>query len=399
MRGHVFLGETSTGGIESPLRVALFHPYCAFLDGEATGGAAYEQSALELLRSFRPQIEITHFVPSASEVKKLPTTTLDGEPILAYRPTLFERWVSEKPKNPISRFIVNLRLLRTRNQLGQLRINLAYLSSPNHMALRLGDIPFIFTVWDTGHRDLPDFEEMASPKEYASRENLYQNAIPKAFHVMVESEATGKKLEQFYGLQPENWSSIGLLPRVDDVPIIEPSIDGDYIIYPAARWRHKNHETLFRALEMVLQDIPGLKLVLTGAEAGYGSELANLISEMGLGDAVVDLGLVSRGELLGLIKHSKALVMPTLLGPTNIPPLEALALGTHAIISDVHDFGTEVDDLVTKVPATEPSAWAEAILTVLRQESPKPASFSWEEAVAAHEAVFSSFIEQNRNER
>ena len=394
MRQDVYRSKTASGVTESPLRVALFHPYSAFLDGEATGGATYEQSALGLLRSLRPQIGIIHFVPAGSRGKILPTATRLGEPILAYRPSWFERWVSEKPHNLMSSSIVKLGLLKTRNQLRELDADLAYFSSPSHMALRLGDFPFIFTVWDTGHRDLPGFDEMASPKEYATRENLYQNAIPKAFHVMVESEATGRKLEKFYGLQSQTWSAIGLLPRVDDVPIIEPSIEGDYIIYPAARWRHKNHETLFRALEKVVEDVPDLKLVLTGAEAGYGAELANLISEMGIADSVIDLGLVSRGELLGLIKHSKALLMPTLLGPTNIPPLEALALGTHAIISDVHDFGTEVDDLVTKVPATEPSAWAEAIMTVVRQESPNPVSFSWDEAVEAHEAVFSRFIGQ-----
>ena len=374
-----------------PLRIALFHPYTAFLDGEATGGATYEQSALELLRSFRPQIEITHFVPAGSQAKNLPSTTPNGEPILTYRPTVFERWVSEKPKNPISRIVVKFGLLRTRNQLRRLRIGLAYFSSPSHMALRLGDVPYIFTVWDTGHRDLPEFDEMASPKEYATRENLYRNAIPKAFHVMVESETTGRKLKEFYGLQPEKWSSLGLLPRVDDVAIIKPSIQGDYIIYPAARWRHKNHETLFKAFKKVLEDIPDLKLVLTGAEAGYGVELAKLISAMSIGNAIVDLGLVSRGELLGLIKYSKALVMPTLLGPTNIPPLEALALGTHAIISDVHDYGTEVDDLVTKVPATEPSAWAEAIVKMLGAKNLKPVNFSFDRAIEAHVAVFESF--------
>ena len=399
MRENVWRSETTVCPAVSPVHVALFHPYSAFLDGDATGGAIYEQAALDLLRTIRPQITITHFVPASSQGKELPRSTRHGEPIHFYRATLLERWVSEKPHTFFSLVIVALGLLRTRNQLKDLGINLAYFSSPSHMALRLGNFPFIFTVWDTGHRDLPDFEEMASPKEYATRENLYQNAIPNAFHVMVESEITGKKLEKLYGLQPENWSAIGLLPRVDDVPIIEPSIEGDYIIYPAARWRHKNHETLFRAFKKVLEDDPGLKLVLTGSDAGYGAELANLISEIGIGEAVVDLGLVSRGELLGLIKHSKALVMPTLLGPTNIPPLEALALGTHAIISDVHDYGTEVDDFVTKVPATDPSAWAETILTVLRQESPKPVGFSWDEAIAAHEGVFSSFIEQNRNGR
>ena len=374
------------------LRVAVFHPYGTIVGDGITGGAAYEKSALELLRALngRVNLRLIHLVP---ETRRRPDSglTVHGEEVHAYRVSLLERWVAEKPHNVVSRIIVKLGLLRTRNALRKRSIDLAYFSSPSHMALRLGDVPYIFTVWDTGHRDLPSFEEMASPKEFASRENLYQNAIPKAFHVMVESEATGKKLEQFYGLQPKNWSAIGLLPRVDDVPIIQPSIQGDYIIYPAARWRHKNHVTLFGALEMVLENVPDLKLVLTGADAGYGAELANLISKMSIGEAVIDLGLVSRGELLGLIKHSKALVMPTLLGPTNIPPLEALALGTHAIISDVHDFGTEVDDLVTKVSATDFSAWAEAIVRVLGTKNPELVDFSFDKAIETHAAVFERF--------
>ena len=384
-----------------PLRLAVFHQYGTIVGGGITGGATYESSAVALLRTVGEQIPavLVHFVPKSIATAPRTSVTANGEQVHIFKVSLLERWASEKPRNVVSRAIRRLGLLRTRNTLLKLGIDLAYFTSTSHMALRLGDFPYIFTVWDTGHRDLPEFEEMASPREYATRENLYQNAIPKAFHVMVESKATGRKLEAFYGLQSENWSAIGLLPRVDDVSIIEPSIEGDYIIYPAARWPHKNHETLFRALEKVLEDVPDLKLVLTGAEAGYGSELANLISEMGIGEAVVDLGLISRGELLGLIKHSKALVMPTLLGPTNIPPLEALALGTHAIISDVHDFGTEVDDLVTKVPATEPSAWAQAIISVLEQKSPTPVGFSLEEPIAAHEAVFSRFIEKSTNAR
>lgn len=390
------LREARNSSEEAPSqKIAMFHQYRTIAGEGVTGGATYERSALELLQAVSHRIpsELLHLVFETENRESVPSVISDGERVLTFRVSLFERWVSEKPGSIFSPAIRKLGLLRIRRALEKLGTDLAYFSSPSHMALRLGDFPYIFTVWDTGHRDLPEFEEMASPKEYATRENLYQNAIPQAFHVMVDSVATGKKLEKFYGLKPENWSAIGLLPRVDDVPILEATIAEEYIIYPAARWRHKNHATLFAALKKVLVSFPGLKLVLTGADTGYGAELDTIASEMGISEAVVDLGLVQKSELLGLIRGAKALVMPTLLGPTNIPPLEALALGTHAIVSDIHDFGTEVDELLVKVPATDPVAWTEAIISALGKENPEPVNFSLDEAIEAHVAVFRRFQE------
>ena len=378
------------------LHVALFHPYSAFLDGGNSGGGTYEKAALDLLRSLKPLIDITHFVPHASRKEKVAESTSEGELVITYRPTVFERWLSEHPSDISSLAIRKLGLLRTRQTLRKLGIDLAYFSSPSHMALRLDDFPYIFTVWDTGHRDLPEFEEMASPREYSTREKLFKNAIPKAFHVMVESDVTGMKLEQFYSLESQNWSAVGLLPRVDDVPLVEPSITGEYIIYPAARWPHKNHITLFRAMQTIKKTHPLLRLVLTGYDMGYGATLSREAASLELEDEVLDLGGVTRGELLGLIKGARALVMPSLLGPTNIPPLEALGLGTHAIVSDVHRYGTAVDDMIVKVPAMDAEAWARAIVECLEKENPTPVNFSSDGAIEAHVDVFKRFISSTR---
>jgi len=48
------------------------------------------------------------------------------------------------------------------------------------------------------------------------------------------------------------------------------------------------------------------------------------------------LGYVTNDELVSLYKNAKALVFPSFFGPTNIPPLEALALGCNVIISNVY---------------------------------------------------------------
>lgn len=379
--------------VKAPLRVALFHPYSAFLDGEITGGGTYEKSALELLSSLRPQIDIIHFVPRQASGRIQVSSKLHGERVVPFKPTLLERWVASKPRSAVSRAVLKMGMTRTQNTLRKHSIDIAYFSSPSRIAMTLGVFPYIFTVWDTGHRDLPEFSEMASRREYGLRENLYQKAVPQALHVMVDSISTGRKLEKFYGLETDNWTAIGLLPRVEDVSISPTSIEGDYVIYPAARWPHKNHETLLEGMKEVLKDFPNLKLVLTGTDSGHGLQLTKMISQFGVGQSVVDLGFVSRSEVLGLIQGAKALVMPTRLGPTNLPPLEALALGTHAIVSDVHAFGTAVDDLLVKIPATDSLAWANKIKEILGEKSPEPFSFSFDEAIEAHLGVFQRFLE------
>jgi glycosyltransferase involved in cell wall biosynthesis len=52
--------------------------------------------------------------------------------------------------------------------------------------------------------------------------------------------------------------------------------------------------------------------------------------------------------------------MPSFLGPTNIPPLQALALGTPAIVSDKHFFPPAVLDRCVVVGVEDADGWADA---------------------------------------
>ena len=49
-------------------------------------------------------------------------------------------------------------------------------------------------------------------------------------------------------------------------------------------------------------------------------------------------------EIVALYKKSIALVFPDLLGPTNIPPLEAIVLGTPVICSNVFSMPEQIGE-------------------------------------------------------
>lgn len=247
---------------------------------------------------------------------------------------------------------------------------LLYFASPNRLAERIESTPIVSTIWDLGHRDLPEFPEFRG-RVWRARESLYQSTLPRSFHTFTDSESTRSRIVDIYGLVPQRVSSIGLLyeskAEVDPPAAKASPVEGRYFVYPAKKWAHKNHHVILAALAQVVDHYPDAKLVLTGAD---GSASQDLVKERtrrwGLTDNVVDLGYVDEAELDGLVRNAAALLMPSYLGPTNIPPLHALSVGTPVIASDRHCFDGRVQESLLLVSPTSPDAWAAQMLGVLR---------------------------------
>jgi glycosyltransferase involved in cell wall biosynthesis len=92
---------------------------------------------------------------------------------------------------------------------------------------------------------------------------------------------------------------------------------------------------LVKAFKIVHNANPDLKLVFTGSDKGNENYIRELVSELGLDTKVLFLGFVSNLELKTLYKKAISLVMPTFLGPTNMPLLEARSLGCPIVCSDL----------------------------------------------------------------
>src|SRR5262249_16511954 len=97
-----------------------------------------------------------------------------------------------------------------------------------------------------------------------------------------------------------------------------------FLLYPARRWPHKNHERLFEAFALLRRDHPELRLVLTGG--GPPREVP---------PGVEDRGLVAPGDPLSLYRRASALVFPSLYEGFGQPVLEAMACGCPVACSDI----------------------------------------------------------------
>ncbi len=248
--------------------------------------------------------------------------------------------IQEKIKNKIEKQIAKDSIIF----LKQNKVDLVYYPTQNRYPM---DYPFIATHWDLGHKTMFAFPEVTLHNKFEKRENYHRVILQKAFAIFAESEQSKKELIE---LEQINENRIFVVPlfagKVVELNVYEKqqtdilqkwSLDKNkFYFYPAQFWAHKNHYGLLMAFQMVLKNNPKLKLVLSGSDKGNLSYIKGIVKELNLESNVLFTGFVTDEEIYAFYKNAIALVMPTFLGPTNMPLLEANRLGCTVICSDLN---------------------------------------------------------------
>ncbi len=212
-------------------------------------------------------------------------------------------------------------------------------------------VPALGSIHDLMHRYERDFPEASSRREFNYRERMFRNVCHWAKGVLVDSEVGRQQVAESYGALLER---IHVLPFVAPPYIWETSTPSDFdvryplpakfIFYPAQFWEHKNHKRLIRAIAYLKKDLPDLTLVLAGSPKNAYASVTRLVKELGLTNDVHFLGYVPDDYMPELYRRARALIMPTFYGPTNIPPLEAFAVGCPVAISRIYAMPEQAGD-------------------------------------------------------
>ena len=230
----------------------------------------------------------------------------------------------------------------------------------------------IFPIHDLQHRLQPDFPEVSKNGEYRRREYFYTRSIQRASAILTDSETGKDDVVSCYGVKKESIFPVPYIAptfrNTDGQPSPTEYIRGkyslpvQYLFYPAAFWKHKNHARLVQAISLLAQEknvrIP---LVLAGSKREEYANIAFLVKSLGLGDIVHFIGYVPDEDMADLYQHALALVMPTFFGPTNIPVLEAWGSECAVITSDLRGIREQVGDAGLLVDPRSEHAIAEAI--------------------------------------
>jgi glycosyltransferase involved in cell wall biosynthesis len=226
---------------------------------------------------------------------------------------------------------------------------------PNHDRYSFrAKIPALGTVHDLMHRYEPSYAEVSDNGEYAAREFHFSETCRWSRGVLVDSRVGKEQLEESYGVSPEK---VFVLPFVapryiyDDDSTADAglterySLPAKYFFYPAQFYTHKNHPALIAALARMRESHPDVRLVLVGLKERNGfAKVQQMVEHLGLGDNVLFLGYVPDSDMPGLYRRARALVMPTFFGPTNIPQLEAFAMGCPVATSRIYGIPEQVGD-------------------------------------------------------
>jgi glycosyltransferase involved in cell wall biosynthesis len=236
-------------------------------------------------------------------------------------------------------------------------------------------VPFIATVLDLEHRKQPYFPEVSvTGWTWDERERAYRAVLPRASFIITGTQVGKEEIVHYYGVNPNNVKVVPFpVPpresgeaRLDFRVLLKKyRIDGDFLLYPAQFWPHKNHVNLLKALDIIVRRLGlRLNLVFTGSDKGNRQHVQEKILELELSDQVFDLGFVSRKELNALYEGALALVFPSFFGPDNIPPLEAFALQCPVLASRIAGAEEQLSGAALLFDPTNPADIADKILAI-----------------------------------
>jgi len=255
------------------------------------------------------------------------------------------------------------------------------------MIPRVAAPPAVTTVHDLQHELYPAFFSRA---ELAYRRAVYGWTVKRSRLLIAISEHARQTLLERYGLPPDRVRVIHL--GIDHARFTPDDRErGPFLLYPANRWPHKNHERLFAAFALVRRERQGLRLVLTG----QGHERARLP------EGVESHGHVSSDELVDLYRSAACLVFPSLYEGFGLPPLEAMACGCPVACSNATSLPEVCGDAAEYFDPFSPEDMVAAILRALEgqrveQGLARAAAFTWDACARAHDAVYRDVASASR---
>ncbi len=229
-----------------------------------------------------------------------------------------------------------------------------------------GTLPIVILHADVLHRDIP---ESLDPAEISRRDRFFEVNSVRAQRIQTISEFSRQRLETYY---PAAVGKVFVthLPVQDRLAIsnrnVPSPVVGDYFLYPANFWPHKNHEFLLEAYASYL-DLAGdtaWQLVLTGNDELHAQLFMERVKARGLSERIRFLGHLPQDQHAAVFARAGALVFPSRYEGFGIPPLEAMVSGVPVLCSDTGSIPEVAGDGALMLTGFNQDEWAEAMVRI-----------------------------------
>lgn len=213
-------------------------------------------------------------------------------------------------------------------------------------------IPVIITMHDLQEYHYPEF---FSSKERRHRLINNNKAIYDSDHIIVSFRHVKEDIIKYFKV-PEEKITVCSPPFTESWFLAKEEssweelakkygLKKNYLLYPAATWKHKNHITLIKVMRKLRDEAVDINLVCTGNKTDHFKNIQALIDELKLSDIVYFLGIVPEEDLIGLYKNTTLVVIPTLYEAGSGPLYEAMRYGVPVICSNVTSLPDAIGNL------------------------------------------------------
>ena len=201
---------------------------------------------------------------------------------------------------------------------------------------------------------IPDFQhvyrtEFFSVEEVQNRDRRFGQIMAETDRVIVSNYCSYHDAVRLY---PQNRHKLAVLPftmylgcdwRSADARrvVMKYDLPDKFLLFPSQFWRHKNHATLFQAIQLLRdRGIGDAVLVCTGFPhdpryPDHAKALREFLATHRLTTAVRVLGLLPRDDQVQLMRAAAAIVQPSLFEGWSALLEEARSLGKLVFASDI----------------------------------------------------------------
>lgn len=256
--------------------------------------------------------------------------------------------------------------------------------------------PYVVTIHDVTRFLFPGQKQQGLLKQMAY-EWIFERAVKKARAVIAVSETTREEIAQLLPpLSPQV-----IYEGVDEIffrPISATQrgkvrafigTPAPFILYVGVWMSHKNLPRLLAAFAQARKELPDLKLVLIGKPKPGYINMIKLVRHAGITSHVIFPGFVPEELLPALYAESRCLFLPSLYEGFGLPALEAAAVSTPVITSNVAGSAEIMGEAARLVNPEYVPGMTQGLLEVLQNETlrreliekgrQRAAQFSWDE--------------------
>ena len=208
--------------------------------------------------------------------------------------------------------------------------------SPYFNIPRSVTIPVFTTIHDI---IFPDMPELTSRTGLAARMWFYRRAYKKSKKIFTVSEFSKSRIQCHLGTaKPVIVTHSAIQPMFLEYRANVQNIQKTQtIVFVGNIKKHKGLDILLDAFSLARKEGLPHKLVVIGAKENFRTSdntVLKKIEALG-GEAVAFTGFISDEQLMEHLAKAALLVQPSLYEGFCLPPLEAMVLGTRALISDI----------------------------------------------------------------